>query len=150
MGIFVDGVNWAVQHGFAEQVKSITQKVKNFTLLNAFHPTGDRTKLIDGPELLEHADGIFVDSWFRRLCDNTIAAETLVEACLDVPSDKVMILNSWIWETYGGWITNSVMQLIGYSGDADPHSGHVDPSVDFGQKDNFMTILQFFSKTFSL
>ena len=31
-----------------------------------------------------------------------------------------------------------------------PHSGHVDPSVDFGQKDNFMTILQFFSKTFSL
>jgi len=26
-----------------------------------------------------------------------------------------------------------------------PHSGHVDPSVDFGQKDNFMTILQFFS-----
>lgn len=27
-----------------------------------------------------------------------------------------------------------VWQYIGYSGDTDPHSGHVDPSVDFGLK----------------
>lgn len=26
-----------------------------------------------------------------------------------------------------------------------PHSGHTDPPKDFGQKDNLMTILQFFS-----
>ncbi|MEQ9287625.1 MAG: Ig-like domain-containing protein [Cyclobacteriaceae bacterium] len=95
VGIFVDGVNWAVQNGYAEQVKSITSRINSFTLLNAFHPTKDRTKLIDGLELLVHADGIFVDSWFRRLCDNTTAAETLIEACLQVPDDKVMILNSW-------------------------------------------------------
>jgi hypothetical protein len=25
-----------------------------------------------------------------------------------------------------------------------PHSGHTDPLTDIGQKDNFMTILQFF------
>ena len=30
-----------------------------------------------------------------------------------------------------------------------PHSGHTDPPKDLGQKDNLMTILQFFSKTFS-
>lgn len=31
-----------------------------------------------------------------------------------------------------------------------PRSGHIDPSRDFGQKHKLMTILQFFSKTFSL
>ena len=30
-----------------------------------------------------------------------------------------------------------------------PHSGHTDPPKDLGKKDNLMTILQFFSKTFS-
>lgn len=30
-----------------------------------------------------------------------------------------------------------------------PRTGHTDPSKDLGQKDNLMTILQFFSKTFS-
>ncbi len=31
-----------------------------------------------------------------------------------------------------------------------PHSGHTDPLKDIGQKDNFLTMLQFFSKTFSV
>lgn len=94
VGIFVDGVNWAVQKGFKNEVVSILDQVKSFTLLNGFHPTKKRDKLIDGLELLEHADGIFVDSWFRRLCDNTTAAQTLISSCLQVPNDKVMILNS--------------------------------------------------------
>lgn len=31
-----------------------------------------------------------------------------------------------------------------------PRSGHTDPPLDSGQKDKFMPILQFFSKTLSL
>ncbi len=34
-------------------------------------------------------------------------------------------------------LSTSFLALSGYSGDADPHSGHTDPPVDFGIKRYF-------------
>ena len=101
-GIFIDGLE-GVYSRYGEQAKSIMERMHGLSLMNGFNPKGE-TSFKTGPDFLEHCAGVFVDSWFRREVDTKEAAQMMIDTCMAVPDDKVMILfsandNDGIWGT---------------------------------------------------
>ena len=103
-GIFIDGLE-GVYSTYGAEAKSIMGRMDGLSLMNGFnpdplHPGTFRT----GPQFLEHCAGVFVDSWFRRNVDTKEVAQMMIDTCMAIPEDKVMILfsandNDGIWGT---------------------------------------------------
>ncbi|TWU34604.1 hypothetical protein Q31b_55590 [Novipirellula aureliae] len=101
-GVFIDGLEGVYSRN-GEQAKSIMERMHGLSLMNGFNPKGE-TSFKTGPDFLEHCAGVFVDSWFRRELDTKDAAQMMIDTCMTVPNDKVMILfsandNDGIWGT---------------------------------------------------
>ncbi|MBU2950896.1 T9SS type A sorting domain-containing protein [Tamlana agarivorans] len=101
-GIFIDGVEGAYStHG--NEIKSMMSRMDGLSLMNGFNPK-NATTWKTGPDFLEHSAGVFVDSWFRRELDTKEGAVTMIDACINIPEEKVLILfsgnnNDGIWGT---------------------------------------------------
>jgi hypothetical protein len=97
-GIFVDGWRTAVRK-HKPNVEYIVSKMTGFKLINGFILNVARDGMYDGVDILDHVDGVFIDSWFRNTCDGLTAGETMMDTCLKIPNDKMFVCFS----AYDGW-----------------------------------------------
>ena len=68
---------------------------------SAFWPRGDG-EFLAGARTVEHSDGIFVESFFQNECNTLADGKAMLDALLEVPSDKYIITNTRpdsIWGT---------------------------------------------------
>ena len=104
-GIFIDGVEGNYIDGNGDEAKAIFDRMHGISIMNGFNPDPNNPgTLRAGPDYLDHCAGVFVDSWFRRNCDTKEIARTLVDACIAIPANKILILfcgnnNDGIWGT---------------------------------------------------
>jgi hypothetical protein len=107
VGIFVDGFK-GTYLSFPDNVQFMMEGMigHSFSLVNGFDFNPSGTAIRDFPDLLEFTDGVFIDSFFRRRCTSADAAVLLIDACLQIPNDYMIVcFGSYDGNTeaYGGW-----------------------------------------------
>lgn len=89
-GTFLDGFKGAyTSHPAA--ISAMMPKVTGFSLTNGmdFAPGGESIR--EWPASLENCDGVFIDAFFRRRVLTKEAGVVLIDACLAIPNDKMMV-----------------------------------------------------------
>jgi hypothetical protein len=92
VGIFVDGFK-GTYLSFPDNVRHMMEGMTgvSFSLVNGFDFNPSGTAIRDFPDLLEFTDGVFIDSFFRRRCTSADSAVLLLDACLQIPNDYMLV-----------------------------------------------------------
>lgn len=94
-GVFIDAVpNVAGTLGDAalQYLHGMMDELPGLVIYNGFYTQSNGNQLA-GLETLEHADGVFVETFLRAGCDTPDKGKKLLDALLNVPSDKYIIAN---------------------------------------------------------
>lgn len=94
-GVFLDAVMTLRGHTSREAAKyclEMMDEMPGVVIYNGFAPVPSR--IIAGLDYLEHADGTFVEHFFRAHCDSQKEGENMLDELLKVPKDKIIIVNS--------------------------------------------------------
>jgi hypothetical protein len=89
-GIFVDGFKGSYL-SFPDNVRYMMDGMTGFRLANGFDFAPGGLTIRDFPDLLECTEGVFIDSFFRRRVISADAGVVLIDACLQVPNDYMMV-----------------------------------------------------------
>lgn len=99
-GVFLDGamsVNYFISSEAADYLLEMMDEMPGIVIYNGFAPNGVITAALD---YLEHADGVFVEHFFRAHCNTLAKGKMLLDELLKISNDKIIIANSEPEDTF--------------------------------------------------
>ena len=90
-GVFVDAVPKCETAGYGDYLKDAMDALYGLVIFNGFRVISD-TEMQAGPDFLEHADGVYVETYVNHL-DTLGERKLLVDTLLDVDAGKYIICN---------------------------------------------------------
>ena len=103
-GVFLDAVMTLQGHtnlAVANYCLEVMDEMPGIVIYNGLAPVP--TRIHEGLDSLEHADGVFVEHFFRAHYDSQNEGEYMLDELLQVLSNKIIIANSQpedtFWET---------------------------------------------------
>jgi hypothetical protein len=100
-GVFLDAVMTLQGHtslAAANYCLAMMDEMPGIVIYNGFAPVP--TRIHAGLDYLDHADGTFVEHFFRAHCDSFIEGEMMMDELLQVPNEKIIIVNSQPEDTF--------------------------------------------------
>lgn len=89
-GTFLDGYK-GTYTAHPDNVKYMSDRLHGFRLANGMDFAPNGLTIRSWPEEIDHTDGVFVDSFFRRRVMSKDAGVVLIEALLEVPNDHMIV-----------------------------------------------------------
>jgi hypothetical protein len=89
-GTFLDGYK-STHTAHPENVQYMSDRITGFKLANGMDFAPNGLTIRSWPEELEHVDGVFIDSFFRRRVMSADAGVVLIDACMAIPEDKMFV-----------------------------------------------------------
>ncbi len=92
-GVFADGLSGAQIRNVLDPIKENLDNMNSFVLYNGYY-VRQWLEIYADSSVLDNANGVFVEVFFRGTVFATATAEVLMDALLEIPNDKYIICRS--------------------------------------------------------